>query len=214
MNENDLQKTWQSQEPNRRITIDVDVLLREVRWNHQQFRAGVFWRDVREAGGALLLAPAMIFWADNDWSETKWPPYLVAAAMVIVAAFIIFDRLRQRRKRPVPGDTLLGWAESSLADVEHQVWLLRNVFWWYILPPSVAIAAVYAHATWVCRGLWRAPIDIWGVLIMLLVWTGTAAVFYGVYRLNQYWVKKEGEPRRRELKDLVDSLKTLEKKGV
>jgi hypothetical protein len=210
MNSDDLQKTWQSQELGRRITIDADLLLREVRQNNRQFQRGVFWRDVREAGLALLLAPALVLWTEFKSPDDAWPLYLVAAAVLAIGIFIILDRLRQKRKRPAPGDTLLGWAESSLADVEHQVWLLRNVFWWYLLPPTAAIAVVYSHATWECRDLWKAPFDWVGLLLLLAVWIGTAAVFYGVYRLNQWWVKKEGEPRRQELKGLVENLKSLE----
>jgi hypothetical protein len=84
------------------------------------------------------------------------------------------------------------------------------VFWWYILPPGAAIAVIYSSVTWQCRGLWKAPVDVWGALFVSMLWTITAVVFYGVYRLNQYWVQKEGLPRRQELKDLVDNLKSLE----
>ncbi len=37
MSLDDLQKTWQSQEPGRLITVGADVLLREVRRNNQRF---------------------------------------------------------------------------------------------------------------------------------------------------------------------------------
>lgn len=48
MNFEDLQKTWQSQNPGARVTINADLLLNEVRRNEQQFRAMIFRRDVRK----------------------------------------------------------------------------------------------------------------------------------------------------------------------
>jgi hypothetical protein len=55
MNFEDLQKAWQSQDASAKVTINADVLLKEVRRNEQQFRASIFWRDVREVGSAFLL---------------------------------------------------------------------------------------------------------------------------------------------------------------
>jgi hypothetical protein len=206
-----LQKTWQSQEPVRQITIDPEVLLREVRWSHQHFRAEIFWRDVREAGLSLLSAPLLILWAEYYAQEFIWTVYLMAIAMVAVGVFIVLDRIRQKRMRPAPNDTLLDWAESSLADVEHQIWLLRNIFWWYLLPPAAAIAVIYGYATWECRDFWLDPMNSWpGLLILLGLWTFSAAFLYWVYRLNQRWVQKKGQPRRTELKELVERLRSPE----
>ncbi len=54
MNFEELQKAWQSQDASAKMTINADVLLKEVRRNQQQFRATIFWRDVREVGLAFL----------------------------------------------------------------------------------------------------------------------------------------------------------------
>ena len=55
MNFEDLQKAWQSQDAGAKVTINADVLLKEVRRNQRHFRATIFWRDVREVGVAFLL---------------------------------------------------------------------------------------------------------------------------------------------------------------
>ncbi len=61
MNFEDLQKSWQSQDAAKKISINVDVLLNEVRRNQQNFRRMIFLRDVREAGIAALLVPVFIY---------------------------------------------------------------------------------------------------------------------------------------------------------
>ena len=55
MNFEALQKTWQSQDASAKVTINADVLLKEVRRNQRHFWATIFWRDVREVGVAFLL---------------------------------------------------------------------------------------------------------------------------------------------------------------
>jgi hypothetical protein len=204
MNIDDLQKTWQSQEPVRQITIDVDVLLREVRRNHQHFRVGIFWRDVREVGTAMFMMVLFVATAGYGWLPAKWESYMMAAACAWVGVFMLIDRFRQKRRAPRPSDPLLVWVESSLADVEHQMWLLKNVFWWYLLLPGMALTVVYGYAAWQCCGVWEA------LTIVLVLWALTEVFLAWVYRLNQRWVQGEGQTRRKELRELVDMLNVNE----
>jgi hypothetical protein len=208
MNHDDLQKTWQSQEPVRRITIDADVLLREVRQNHRQFRFGTFWCDVLDAIVFLILAPFMVLWVNYSIPFVTWPTYLFVATIGAAVAFPLIDRYCRKCKMPATSDTLLGWAQSSLADVEHRIWLYRNVFWWYLLLPIVGIAMFYARLGWEMCDCWEA------LCLLLVVCVVTAAIFYWVYRFHQRWADKIGQPRRQELKDLVDNLKSLERNGT
>ena len=34
--------------------------------------------------------------------------------------------------------------ERATAEIDHQIWLLRNVLWWYLLPPGLAMPQVKA----------------------------------------------------------------------
>src|SRR5262245_52340172 len=113
-----LQQAWQAQSPRARITIDRDLLLNELRRNQRNFRATIFWRDVREVGISLLLVPVLL--AMGSRVVLPWTWYLMIPAVLWVAGFMLVDRLRQR-KRPVgPAESLTAGIESSLTEVEHQ----------------------------------------------------------------------------------------------
>ena len=57
MNFEDFQKSWQSQDAAKQVSINTDALLNEVRRDQLCFRRMIFWRDVREIGIAALLVP-------------------------------------------------------------------------------------------------------------------------------------------------------------
>ena len=201
--DDDLKKAWQSQAPPQRLTLDTALVLNEVRRNERQFAAMIYCRDVREVGVALLMVPVWIYCGIRFSHHWSW--YLVIPTLLWIAGFMLVDRVRQRRKQPGPGDTLRGTIESSLAQVEHQIWLLRNIFWWYLLPPFGAMIIWPAHLAW---RSWDDGLDavagFAGVAFtyVLVVWF--------IYWLNQYAVRKALEPRRKELQTLLRSLNESE----
>ena len=74
-----------------------------------------------------------------------WTAYLMVPALLWVAGFMLLNRRRHKQRAPEPGEPLGRGVESSLAQVEHQIWLQRNVFWWYLLPPGLAILAFFGQ---------------------------------------------------------------------
>jgi hypothetical protein len=195
-----LQAAWQSQpDP----PADADGLVREVHQRHQQFATMIFLRDVREVGVSLVLLPVWV--AMGVGLGLPWSWYLVIPGFLWIAAFMTIDRMRQKRRRAGPGDSLVRGVESALADVEHQIWLLRNVFWWYQLPVGVPIMAFFAHTFWqLSRG---------GVAEMIMAFLATSVVtaFVGavnvwIYRINQKAVRSALEPRRQELAAMLRGL--------
>lgn len=199
MNPDELQQLWQSQTAGRRLTFDANLLRQQVERNKRGFETMLFWRDAQEIGVSLLMVP---FWVWIGWKmELPWTWYLCIPALLWIAGFMIADRLRHRRRRPQAGDPLRDCAEAALAQVEHQIRLLRNVFWWYLLPPMLAMAAFFAHCAWNIREAgWRAELILTGAV------TVVALVLWGVYWLNRTAVRHELEPRRDELQALLASL--------
>jgi len=192
-----LQQAWQSQpDP----ALDADRLVREFRRGQQQFTATIFWRDVREVGISLLLLPVWVGMGVGIGLPWTW--YLVMPGLLWVAAFMTADRLRQRRRRARPGDPLVRGVESSLAEVEHQIWLLRNVLWWYQLPLAVPMLVFIAQTFWrASRG------NVWEMAISTSFMTAVVGgVNAWIYWINQKAVRSTLEPRRRELAAMLRGL--------
>lgn len=194
MNFEALQKTWQSQNAGAQVTINADLLLKEVRRNQRQFWRTIFWRDVREVGVALLLA---VFFMWHGLKLKNWTNGLVGLGCFGVGAFMVVDRLRQRRKKPLASDALVGCVETSLHEVNHQIWLLKNVLWWYLLPIAAPLTVATGVSLWQSRHVAAnlITLSVYGLFCVLLYW--------GVYWINQFAVRKSLEPRRRELEALL-----------
>jgi hypothetical protein len=117
------------------------------------------------------------------------------------AVFMLVYRMRHSHKPNEPGEPLLHCVKDSLTEVEDQIWLLRNVFWWALLPTSISALAFFVHVGWLSRpGGWSAAIGL------MVVVGGAMSILAFVYYLNQYAVRSGLEPRRQELLTLLTSL--------
>jgi hypothetical protein len=198
MNPDEFKQVWQSQTSEAQLTIDADLLLQEVRRNQQHFAACILWRDVREIGVAILMLPLWLFLGHT--LALPWTWYLMMPMLVWIAGFMLMDRLRHQRRPPEPADPLRKCVQHSLAQVEHQIWLLGNVLWWYILPPAVAALAFFAQVAWHTRSLgWLAAFN------MAFVVTVACAILAFIYWINQLAVRQLVS-RRDELAALLASL--------
>jgi hypothetical protein len=114
---------------------------------------------------------------------------------------LLVDRLRRNGSSAAPTGTLRHHIETSLAEVDHQIRLLRNVFWWYLLPPGLSILAFLAQVTWQMQdGGWLTAVSATGAVLIV------GLVYGGIYRLNQFAVRSELAPRRHELATLLADL--------
>ncbi|MCI0333139.1 MAG: hypothetical protein L0228_07945 [Planctomycetes bacterium] len=197
MSLDDLQQTWQSQ-PSSRLRIEPELLLRELRHNQRSFKRTIFWRDFREVFVAAAVAVLFIW---DGLSGHGWPWVLLGGTCIWVGGFILVDRFRRRGRSARFGDSLLGCVEASLEDVEHQIWLLKNVLWWYILPPAVGMLIVFVHST---MNMEEASSLRWAVFAATVTFCGLVCA--GVYWVNQYAVRASLEPRRQELLAVRESL--------
>jgi drug/metabolite transporter (DMT)-like permease len=192
----DFQKTWQSQ-PEARVRVAPEVLLAEVRRNQRNFKTMIFWRDFRE----VFVAAVMTAWFGWAGVHQGWSWFVLAGGCFFVGMFILADRWRRRGRAARFGDSLLGCVEASLADVEHQIWLLRNVLWWYLLPIAIGMFVVFTQMGFRPDDTpWLRWIVIGGISAIC------AGAFAFVYWINQHAVRKELEPRRQELLSMRESL--------
>lgn len=193
------QQAWKSDAAQLRLSIDTDLLTNEMQRSQQSFRSTIFWRDVRELGVGLLMIPIWIYLGIA--MELPWTWYLEIPASIWVMGFTILDRRRHSQKAGQPSESLLHCSKESLRQVEHQIWLLRNVFWWYLLPYTIAIMAFFVHVSWQASSNWWeffAKVGGLGLITLFI---------YGVtYFVNQSVVRLQLEPRREELLNLVAGL--------
>jgi CubicO group peptidase (beta-lactamase class C family) len=193
------QQAWQANASQTRVTVDANLLLKEVQRSQRNFRVTIFCRDFREVVVALLLIPLWFYLGARNSSPWTW--YLTVPALIWIIGFILADRMRHKRKSSEPGDPLLQSVQESLIQVEHQIWLLRNVFWWYLLPPTISISAFFAHVAWQASKNWLEALGSATFLFFFL-----CALYYFIDYINQRAVRLQLEPRRQELLVLLESL--------
>ncbi len=205
MNFEDLQTVWQRQHASAKLSINADVLLKEIRRNQQLWAAINFWGAVLEIGGEFL---GTLYFSYQSLRHANWTPFrlpdwdslLVAFACAGVGTFRTFmlvDRFVQRRKQTTANDPLKACIEASLNEVNHEIWLQRNVFWWCWLPFTTALAVSFCYAS--LRFHTPKFLAFLVLFVIPLAWWG--------YRLSQFVVRKSLEPRRQELEALLASLK-------
>ena len=194
-----LQQAWEAESSHLNATFDPNRLSKEVDHSHKSFQSTIFWRDVREVGTSLVMVP--IWLVLGSMLSLPWTWYLTVPAMLWIAGFMLVDRKRHPQHASVPGEPVLIGASKSLAQVDHQIWLLRNVFWWYLLPPSLSIMAFFVQIAWTTSDGWLEFAAFAGFLGLFLF------LLYGwVYRVNQSAVRDQLEPRRNDLRKLISYL--------
>ncbi len=201
MNFEDIQKNWRQQNTGQLVKVNTDILLKEVRRNKQYFDAMIFWRDVREAGGSLTLVIVFIYLSIKDKDTILLYP---ALSCLFVGTFMVIDRIKLKKKCPYSKQnaSLTECIKISLVHINHQIWLLRNIFWWYLLPFAIGISIPFFIGAWGIRNsgsLIPFIIKTFGFLIVLYV---------GIYYLNQYAVRKALNPRKDELEELLKSIES------
>ena len=199
MGPDNYQQAWKVHASRTRITIDVDLLLKEVQRNERKFRATIFWRDYRDFGITLLLLPVWIYMGVT--LAFPWTWYLTVPVLVWVAGFTLMYRIRHKQKLNSPDEPLFQCVERSLTEVEDQIWLVRNAFRLYLLPLGISALALIAHSVWLgCEG-WLEAV---GLAVTLVVFS--CAAYYSIGCVTRYVVRSQLEPRRQELLMLLTSL--------
>jgi len=119
--------------------------------------------------------------------------------------FTIVDRLQHLKRRSRHDSSVKVCLESILAEINHRIWLCRNVVWWLILPVVfVADAGFRCYLAWGLRTATAAPIDAAGTIVPALVESGVTGVI--VYYLFRWLIQKSFQPRKQELETLLRNL--------
>jgi len=195
-----LQQAWRDHLSESRITVNAELLQQEVQTDRDSFRSVIINHDVTEVLVALFLIPVW-FLLGASVPSTLWTWYLAVPSLIGVPSFMLWHRWRNHRPEN-PDETLVDCVSRAIADQEDQIWLLRNVVWWYLLPFAVPIMIFFAHAAWDSRSS-----GVWESIAFFLVLTGfVTALYVFIYWLNQAAVRKDLIPKRDALQSVLSSL--------
>ena len=141
MNLDDFKEPWQQRQ--RALDGRVDHVIKKVRSRMAGFDRTIWWRDMRESLAAILL----IVWYCYDLFQqqsalAKCGAGLGIVACVFILAVLHWARVKGKGARPDLPVEDYRWAE--LDRVDRQIWLLRNVHWWYLGPLLIAVAVQIA----------------------------------------------------------------------
>ena len=89
----ELQGKWQAHKESATITVDSDMLLKEIKRNKKYFESVVYSRDIREAGVAIAM---FLFFGYVGLQDNFWPLLLLALLVLFIAVFLIADRIVQK----------------------------------------------------------------------------------------------------------------------
>jgi len=201
MQPDELQQAWQAQAARSQVTVDPDLLRQQVQRNQRDFGATILRRDVLEVAVGVLLLPYWVY--KGLTSSLPWTWWLTVPAILWVIGYFLVDRIRYPQTPSDPNAPLLQVVKNSLSQVEHQIWLLRNVFWWYLLPFTISILTFFAHNAWLSSNSWLEAFAIATPMFAFLV------VLYGFLDyVNQRAIHTDLAPRRDELRALLAGFET------
>lgn len=193
MNMDDLQNLWREQPlPAAADATTTDAVIADVKRQARAFDRAIWWRDLRETAASLVVAFVFgrIAWARAAEGASSALAWVAAGLPLVVAAFLFLDRWRHRHLAARAGDAVLVEIDRALGRLRHQVWLLRNVVWWYLAPLAASAFIVAGQAVAAMPGGWAPKLIVGGFMLVLLT-----AVDVWVWRLNRRAISHDLEPR-------------------
>lgn len=184
-----LKRVWQQQPIDKTVELfNKKNSITDIKKKAEAFNKSIFWRDIRESFAAVILCIIFIYQGFHSSNSVYKAGCFISAAGCIFIAIFLYIKKMQFSKTDYTEDINHN-LKNSLSQVNAQIWLLRNVFWWYLLPliPGIFIQN-FTHES--ISKVWI--FNIVTVLILILV-----------YWLNQWAVKKSLLPLKSDLEAII-----------
>lgn len=177
MSDDPVKQAWQAS-----VEIAGAPPLEEVRKGAGRFYRFVWWRNFTEYAACAVVVVGFAYYV---FTLPMLLQRVGSAAIVLAALYVAWQLHRRASAVPPEAAGTLPLYEFIRAQLVRHRDALRGVFWWYMLPflPGLVLVlagSLYAPDTHPDGPGWR---DAVGVTVM-------AAVFYGVWWLNQRAVRK------------------------
>ena len=126
---------------------------------------------------------------------------MIAAILPLgVAAFFLIDRWLAGKRHAPQGDQVLAEIDRAADAVKHQIWLLRNVFWWYLLPIGLSVFFLALQLFLYMPMNVPPNVAFWVKLVIGMAVVGPAwALDWWVWKINQKAIRVNLEPELAEL---------------
>ena len=174
-------------------SADLDAVRESVVKSRRQLNL----RDLRESIACVVV---IVLFAPAIFSRLPMMSRLGAGAVCFAATLIgILLYLGNRRHRSRPELSVDDFLAAEIARLDYQIWLLRNVSWWYLGP----IAIGFLMFVW-----GKAPVST-----ALAMSVGYFVLDRGIYWLNQIAIKRDLIPQRDEWIRVHESLNEPETRG-
>ena len=188
MKASELEYLWQKQQPIELTPEKIGRITAIANEVDRGFRRKILWRDLREIGAALIMAAVLALLGKT------WLRWVAVASCLFVVAWIIRSRIMARPSREMP--SVIERLQQMIRETEIQIRMGRSLFWWYLLPCAVAMAAMLLDCP---------PRDLSSSRLLFLVGP-VIPLFLGIYWLNQWAVRKKLVPRRDRLRHALEEL--------
>lgn len=189
----DLKTTWKQ----RQIELAdhrVDQLVQNAASRSSWFEKTIKRRDL---GEFVALAVVFLLFLPDLFSAESWVTRI--GVMVILAGSIFIGFVLYwsgRGKLSCNDQSVMNFCKEQLKRVNRQIWLLRNIAWWYIAPLLVG-CCIYVH------GLLPGNILTWIICGFFV------ALGLFIYWLNQLAVQKRLIPLREEFVGMLMELESM-----
>ncbi len=194
----ELQLVWQHDRQRTPAAAFDPATLSQVQANSLKFARRIFWRDVREVLASFLVAGVFgnIAWQAQIEGAISWPAWIAAILPLLVGTYFLIDRWVMRTCAVPQGNSLRIELDRAIRSVEHQIWLLQNVAWWYLAPLVLSTILLGVQIT--LFGPAEAP--LWSkILVWVLILSTTGWVDRWIWQLNQNAVQCDLEPELAKL---------------
>jgi hypothetical protein len=188
MNLDDFKEPWQHQQ--RELTEYADRAIKAIRTRMSMFDRSIFRRDLIESVAAICLfvyLGSVAFQISHGLARVG----VVLQMLWCIEIVVVMNWARLTNRIVRPGISLQDYCTAELARVNRQIFLLRNVNWWYTGPCFLGGAIQLFGQTPEPR-------------TFVLVLSTFVPIGWFVYRLNQRAVRRNLEPLRNELVSAMD----------
>lgn len=194
MNIDELKSRWQADAPNGVLPERTESeMLDYVKQRQRRFRRQLLFRDGLETLAAVVVFGLFAMWFPAVGWFARSGLLLVMASCV----FIVWRLHATRRRRGGAADEcpVTEVLRTEIERTGDQIRLLKTVLWWYFSPIAVGAMLVVAGI----RGM--SSFTLWYAL-------GVVMLGAGIHYLNQLSVRRELEPRRRELESMLAAMES------